>query len=176
MPEKPQRSKGTGSRAFDQLWAIEAPKPAPPATGLCVAPGTESIAVADANFAAGEYGNLIFAPDEHPAWLADGLVLLSEGRVIGLHFSTAGFEAQSRVMELLERKFGTPDTQTTSQWNERWGGNRDSIIAKWHRPGLFVDYVCVVQAHGLSGGIGSLDIGNEQGQEAMETTRKEAEF
>lgn len=195
-----------GVRAFNKLMA---PPPEPlkamsPATGLCVAPGTTSMAVGNAEFGPGEYGCLIFATAEAPAWVAPigmsmgagagdafslegagGLVLLRNGPVIALRFNTAGFEAQPRVMELLKRKFGSPGSpgsQKAVTWNNDLGGSRDSISAQWHKPDFFADYSSVVKtqamrAQGLSGGIGFLNIGNDQGQQVLQlAASREAEF
>lgn len=202
-PQAPPKSNsGAGSRAFNKLTAPppEPLKPAPPATGLCVAPGTASMAVGNTQFGPGEYGYLVFATAEHPAWIAPigmsigagagdafslegagGLVLMQKGRVIALHFNTTGFEAQPRVMELLKRKFGSPDSQKTVTWNNGLGGSRDSISAQWRAADFFADYSSVVQnpalqSQGLSGGIGFLSIGNGLGQQVMQTSNKEAEF
>ncbi|MEP6907014.1 MAG: hypothetical protein ABI858_03390 [Pseudoxanthomonas sp.] len=192
------RSKGPGSRSFDKLMAPPAqkfPKAKLPGSGLCVAPGTTDLGVANGNFGPGEYGYLVFAESEWPAWVAPlglsilagagdafslegvgGLVLLRKGRVIALHFNTTGFEAQSRVMELLKHKFGSPGSEETKAWGNKWGGNRDSISAQWRKPDLFVDYSSVVKTEGLSGGMGSLNIGNDLGRQVLETTNQEAKF
>lgn len=202
-PAAPRSNKGIGARAFNKLMTPppEPPKATPPATGLCVAPGTTNMAVGNTEFAAGEYGYLVFATDEFPAWVAPigmaigagegdafslegagGLVLLRNGRVIALRFNTTGFEAQPRVMELLKRKFGSPSSQKAVTWNNDLGGNRDSISAQWRKPDFFADYSSVVQsqpmrAQGLSGGIGFLSIGNDVGQQVLQpAASREAEF
>lgn len=195
-------SKGPGSRAFNKLTAPppEPLKLTPPASGLCVAPGPTSMAVGNTEFGPGEYGYLVFATDEYPAWIAPigmsigagagdalslegvgGLVLLRDGRVIALRFNTNGFEAQPRVMELLSRKFGSPSSQKAVSWHNDLGGSRESITAQWRSRDFFADYSSVVQqqatrVQGLSGGIGSLSIGNDLGQKVLQTTSKEAEF
>ncbi|WP_162604213.1 hypothetical protein [Xanthomonas arboricola] len=112
---------------------------------------------------------------------AGGLVLLQNGRVIALRFNTTGFEAQQRVMELLKRKFGSPGSQKAVTWNNDLGGSRESISAQWRTPDFFADYSSVVQtqamqAQGLSGGIGFLNIGNNLGQQVLQPASKEAEF
>lgn len=201
-PAARSSSKGPGSRAFNKLTAPppEPLKLTPPATGLCVAPGPTSMAVGSTEFGPGEYGYLVFATDEYPAWIAPigmsigagagdalslegagGLVLLRDGRVIALRFNTTGFEAQSRVMELLTRKFGLPSSQKNVTWNNDLGGSRDSITAQWRTRDFFADYSSVVpqqatRVQGLSGGIGSLIIGNDLGQQVLQPTSKEAEF
>ncbi len=153
------------------------------------------MAVGNTEFGPGEYGYLVFATAEHPAWIAPigmsigagaadgfslegagGLVLLQKGSVIALHFNTTGFEAEPRVMELLKRKFGAPSSQKAVAWNNDLGGSRESITAQWRAADFFADYSSVVQSQGLSGGIGHLSIGNGQGQNAMRTSSKEAEF
>lgn len=196
-PARP-RSRGPGSRLFDKLMAppSEPAKPVPPATGLCVAPGTANMAVGNTEFGPGEYGYLVFAQAEFPAWItapiglaigtgagdtfssegAGGLVLLRDGRVVALRFNTTGFEAQQRVMELLERKFGPPNSQKAIAWNNDLGGSRESISAQWRKPDFFAEYSSVVQAQGLSGGMGFLNIGNDVGWQAFKPTSKEAEF
>lgn len=199
MPAQAARpsNKGAGSRAFNKLTAPpqEPPKAAPPATGLCVAPGTSNMAVGNTEFGPGEYGYLVFATAELPGWVAPigmtiragagdafslegagGLVLLRDERVIALRFNTTGFEAEPRVMELLKRKFGSPGSQKSVAWNNDLGGGRESISAQWQKPDFFADYSSVVQAHGLSGGIGSLSIGNELGRQVLQPASKEAEF
>ena len=195
-PSRP-RSKGVGSRAFDKLMAPP-PEPAKamlPATGLCVAPGTTKMAVGNTEFGPGEYGYLVFAEAEFPAWIAPiglsigagagdafslegagGLVLLRNGRVIALRFNTTGFEAQQRVMELLKRKFGPPDSQKAIAWNNDLGGSRESISAQWRKADFFAEYSSVAQAQGLSGGTGFLSIGNDLGWQTLKPTSKEAEF
>ena len=194
---------GLGARAFNKLTAppLEPLRAMPPATGLCVAPGTTSMAVGNTEFGPGEYAYLVFATAEAPAWIAPigmsigagagdafslegagGLVLLRSGRVIALRFNTNGFEAEPRVMELLKRKFGSPSAQRAVTWNNNLGGSRDSISAQWRKPDFFADYSSVVQtqpmrAQGLAGGIGFLDIGNGPGQQVLQpATSKEAEF
>lgn len=203
LPDPVARSStGPGSRAWNKLTTPppEAPKATPPATGLCVAPGTTSMAVGNTEFGPGEYGYLVFATAEFPAWVAPigmsiaagagdafslegagGLVLLHNGRVIALRFNTTGFEAQSRVMELLKRKFGSPVSQKVVTWNNGLGGSRESISAQWRTPNFFADYSSVVppqatRAQGLSGGIGSLSIGNDLGQQVLRPASKEAKF
>ncbi|WP_137189523.1 hypothetical protein [Stenotrophomonas rhizophila] len=194
---------GLGARAFNKLTTPppEPLKAMPPSTGLCVAPGTTNMAVGNTEFGPGEYGYLVFATAEAPAWVAPigmgigagagdafslegagGLVLLRNGRVIALRFNTTGFEAEPRVMELLKRKFGSPGSQRAVTWNNDLGGSRDSISAQWRKPDFFADYSSVVQtqamrAQGLSGGIGFLNIGNELGQQVLQpAASKEAEF
>jgi hypothetical protein len=66
-------------------------------------------------------------------------------------------------------------------WNNDLGGSRDSISAQWRKPDFFADYSSVVQlqpmrAQGLSGGIGFLSIGNDEGQQVLQPASKEAEF
>lgn len=202
-PAAPRSNKGIGARAFNKLMTPppEPPKATPPATGLCVAPGTTNMAVGNSEFAAGEYGYLVFATEEFPAWVAPigmaigagaddvfslegagGLVLLRNGRVIALRFNTTGFEAQPRVMELLKRKFGSPSAEKAVTWNNDLGGSRESISAQWRKPDFFADYSSVVQsqpmrAQGLSGGIGFLSIGNDLGRQVLQpAASKEAEF
>lgn len=201
-PAARRSNRGSGARAFNELMSPppEPLKATPPATGLCVAPGTTNMAVGNTEFGAGEYGYLVFATDEFPAWVAPigmsmgagagdafslegagGLVLLRNGRVIALRFNTTGFEAQPRVMELLKRKFGSPSAQKAVAWNNDLGGSRESISAQWRKPDFFADYSSVVQsqamrAQGLSGGIGFLSIGNDLGQEVLQPASKEAEF
>jgi hypothetical protein len=201
-PAARSTSKGPGSRAFNKLTAPppELPKATPPATGLCVAPGTTGMAVGNTEFGPGEYGYLVFATEEFPAWVAPigmsigagagdafslegagGLVLLRDGRVVALRFNTTGFEAQPRVMELLKRKFGAPSSQEAVAWNNALGGSRESISAQWRKAGFFADYASVVQTQGvqpqgLSGGIGFLNIGTDLGQQALQPASKEAEF
>lgn len=186
-----------GSRAFDKLMAPprEPAKAMLPATGLCVVPGTTNMAVGNTEFGPGEYGYLVFAQAEFPAWIAPiglsigagagdafslegagGLVLLRNGRVIALRFNTTGFEAQQRVMELLKRKFGPPNSQKATAWNNDLGGSRESISAEWRKADFFADYSSVVQAQGLSGGTGFLSIGNDLGWQTLKPTSKEAEF
>lgn len=200
----PRESRfGAGASSFNKLRAPppEPPKAAPPATGLCVAPGTASMAVGNTEFGPGDYGYLVFATSEHPAWVAPigmsigagagdgfslegagGLVLLHNGRVIALRFNTTGFEAEQRVMELLKRKFGQPGSQKAVTWTNDLGGSRDSISAQWRKPDFFADYSSVVQGQlmrpqGLSGGIGFLNIGNDLGQQVLQpAARREAEF
>lgn len=184
---------------------LTAPPPEPakatlPATGLCIAPGTTRMAVGDTEFGPGEYGYLVFAKAEFPAWIAPiglsigagagdafslegtgGLFLLRNGRVIALRFNTTGFEAQQRVMELLRRKFGPPTSQKAIAWNNDLGGSRESISAQWRKPDFFADYSSVVQApglqaQGLSGGTGFLSVGNDLGWQTFNPTSKEAEF
>jgi len=194
---------GLGSRAFNKLTTPppEPLKAAPPATGVCAAPGTTKMAVGNTEFGPGEYGYLVFATAEAPAWIAPigmsigagagdafslegagGLVLLRNGRVIALRFNTMGFEAEPRVMELLKRKFGSPGSQKAVTWNNDLGGSRDSISAQWRKPDFFADYSSVVQtqamrAQGLSGGIGFLNIGNDLGRQVLQpAASKEAEF
>lgn len=202
-PAAPRSNIGLGARAFNKLMAPppEPLKAMPPATGLCVAPGTTNMAVGNTEFGPGEYGYLVFATDEAPAWVAPigmsigagagdafslegagGLVLLRNGRVIALRFNTTGFEAQARVMELLKRKFGSPGSEKAVTWNNDLGASRDSISAQWRKPDFFADYSSVVRtqavrAQGLSGGIGSLNIGNDLGQQVLQpAANKEAEF
>lgn len=194
---------GAGARSFNKLTAPppEAPKAAPPATGLCVAPGTTSMAVGNTEFGPGEYGYLVFATAEAPAWIAPigmsigagtgdafslegagGLVLLHKGRVIALRFNTTGFEAEPRVMELLKRKFGSPSSQKAVTWTNDLGGSRDSISAQWRKADFFADYSSVAQGQpmrpqGLTGGIGLLNIGNDLGQQVLQPAAiSEAEF
>lgn len=195
-------SKGAGSRAFNKLMAPppEPLKATPPATGVCVAPGTTNMAVGSTEFGPGEYGYLVFATEEFPAWVAPigmsigagagdafslegagDLVLLQDGRVIALRFNTTGFEAQPRVMELLKRKFGSPTSQNAVACNNALGGSRESVSAQWRKADFFADYSSVVQTQGaqtqgLSGGIGLLDIGNDLGQKVLQPASKEAEF
>ena len=196
-PAARSRNTGLGSRAFNKLTAPppEPPKATPPATGLCIAPGTTNMAVGNTEFGPGEYGYLVFAQAEFPAWVAPigmsigagagdafslegagGLVLLRNGRVIALRFNTTGFEAQPRVMELLKRKFGSPGSQKAVAWNNDLGGSRESISAQWRKPDFFADYSSVAQAQGLSGGIGFLNIGNDLGRQVLQPASKEAEF
>lgn len=201
-PAARSSSKGAGSRAFNKLMAPppEPLKATPPATGLCVAPGTANMAVGNTEFGPGEYGYLVFATEEFPAWVAPigmsigagagdafslegagGLVLLHDGRVIALRFNTTGFEAQPRVMELLKRKFGSPTSQKAVAWNNALGGSRESVSAQWRKADFFADYSSVVQTQGvqtqgLSGGIGFLNIGNDLGQKVLQPASKEAEF
>ncbi|ROQ46181.1 hypothetical protein EDF77_1087 [Stenotrophomonas maltophilia] len=158
------------------------------------------MAVGNTEFGPGEYGYLVFATAEFPAWVAPigmsigagagdafsldgagGLVLLDNGRVIALRFNTSGFEAEPRVMELLKRKFGSPGSQKAVTWNNDLGGSRESISAQWRAPDFFADYSSVVQAQamraqGLSGGIGFLNIGNDLGKQVLQPASKEAEF
>ncbi|MDR6215409.1 hypothetical protein [Paracidovorax wautersii] len=65
--------------------------------------------------------------------------------------------------------------------NNGLGGSRESISAQWRIPDLFADYSSVVppqatRAQGLSGGIGSLSIGNDLGQQVLRPASKEAKF
>jgi hypothetical protein len=94
----------------------------------------------------------------------------------GPRTTTAGFEAQPCVMERLKRKFGAPSSQNTVNWNGALGGNRGSISAQWRKADFFADYASLVQTHGvqaqgLSGGIGFLNIGTDLGQQVLQPAR-----
>ena len=66
--------------------------------------------------------------------------LEQDGKVIGVHWITAGVDSQALVLEQLRAKFGAVTSQTAHQVQTAMGASFDAVTATWSLPGLSVRF------------------------------------